>query len=70
MITRTWPVWRQTKRRPSGANSIAVGRPERFAPNCVSTNPNGKLAPLPREQPKMTDSAIMKRTIVSLESAM
>ena len=44
LITRTWPVWRQTKSRPSGANSIAVGEPERGLPNGVSVNPAGKFA--------------------------
>ena len=44
LITRTWPVWRQTKSRPSGANSIAVGGPERLLPNSVSVNSGGKVA--------------------------
>jgi len=44
LITRSWPAWRQTKSRPSGANSIAVGGPERALPNGVSVNPAGKFA--------------------------
>ena len=44
LITRTWPVWRQTKSRPSGENSIAVGGPERLPPNSVSVKPGGKVA--------------------------
>jgi len=44
LITRTWPVWRQTKSRPSGENSIAVGGPERLPPNRVSVNSAGKVA--------------------------
>ena len=45
LITRNWPVWRQTKSRPSGENAIAVGCPERLPPNSVSVNPGGRVAP-------------------------
>ena len=48
LITRNWPVWRQTKSRPSGENAIAVGCPERLPPNSVSENPVGKLAAVAR----------------------
>ena len=65
LITRTWPVWRQTKSRPSGENSIAVGGPERAWPNGVSVNPAGKLAAVVREQPKISETAIMNGRIAS-----
>ena len=65
LITRTWPVWRQTKSRPSGANSIAVGDPERALPNGVSVNPAGKLAAVVRAQPKISEAAIMNGRIAS-----
>ena len=57
MITRSWPVWRQTKSRPSGENSIAVGGPERARPNGVSVNPAGKLAAVVRENARVSEAA-------------
>src|SRR5881394_3863938 len=53
-----WPPCRQTKSRPSGANAIAVGEPDRLLPNCVSTNPGGKFAAVARQQTKVSDAAI------------
>ena len=58
LITRSWPPCWQTKSRPSGANAIAVGEPDRLLPNCVSTNPGGKFAAVARQQTKVSDAAI------------
>ena len=58
LITRSWPSCWQTKRRPSGANAIAVGAPDRLLPNWVSVNPDGKLAAVARENAKVNEAAI------------
>ena len=63
MIARNWPVWRQTKSRPSGENAIAVGCPERLPPNSVSVNPVGKLAAVAGEQPRISGTAKMNSKI-------
>jgi hypothetical protein len=58
LITRNWPLCRQTKSRPSGANAIAVGEPDRLPPNCSSVNPDGKLAAVARQDTKVSEAAI------------
>ena len=58
LITRNWPACWQTKIRPSGAKAIAVGEPDRLLPNCVSVNPDGKLAAVARKDAKVTETAM------------
>src|SRR5437868_12573126 len=58
LITRTWPPWRQTKSRPSGANAIAVGVPDRSLPTCASKNPGGKLAAMTGKDIKVSEAAM------------
>ena len=71
LITRTWPVWRQTKSRPSGAKAIAVGEPDRLPPNCSSVNPDGKLAALTAGDTKVREPAITSgRIALKLERGM
>src|SRR5205807_6187364 len=60
LITRTWPPWRQTKSRPSGANAIAVGEPDRSLPTCASINPDSKLAAVAREDAKVSEAAMTR----------
>src|ERR1043166_83535 len=43
-MTRSWPPCKQTKSRPSGEKSIAVGLGPTLEPNWVSTKPGGRTA--------------------------
>src|SRR5450432_3987110 len=43
-MTSRWPPCKQTKSRPSGANSMAVGLIPTLAPYCVSVKPAGRDA--------------------------
>src|SRR5438105_3959186 len=61
LITRSWPFCWQTKSRPSGANAIAVGGPDRLLPTCASVNPDGRLAAVAT---KDTKGAITSSRIV------
>ena len=63
LITRSWPPCWQTKSRPSGANAIAVGEPDRLLPNCVSVNPDGKLAAVARPDTTVSEAAITSSRI-------
>ena len=58
LITRSWPPCWQTKSRPSGANAIAVGEPDRLLPNCVSVNPDSKSAAVATKDTKVSEAAI------------
>src|SRR5262245_64146655 len=42
-MTRSWPPWRQTNSRPSGANAIAVAFVRPLATS-DSVNPDGRVA--------------------------
>src|SRR5437868_13902482 len=65
LITRTWPPWRQIKSRPSGANAIAVGVPDRSLPTCVSINPGGKFAAVASKGAKASQAAMTDAKVAS-----
>jgi hypothetical protein len=52
------PALLTDKSRPSGANATAVGEPDRLLPNCVSVNPEGKLAAVAGNDTKANEAAM------------
>ena len=71
LITRSLPPCWQTKSRPSGANAIAVGEPDRLLPNCASVNPDGKLAAVATKDTKVSETATASgRNALKLGSGM
>jgi len=66
-----WPPCRQTKSRPSGANAIAVGEPDRLLPTCVSVNPGSNFAAVAGKDTRVSEVAIRRGRIdFKLERAM
>jgi hypothetical protein len=61
-MTRTWPLCKQTNKRPSGANAIAVAPLGKAEPHCDSVKPAGNVAALSEKNPPPRKSPATRLT--------